>query len=646
MALPSNVSYGTVVGRFMRAVADGPDPDRDPDGIPLEGLTLRFQPSATVFKNLTAAPPVTIIADTIQATTDADGYVIGPDGGRGVRLLATDDPDLDPTGWTWRVTVSGPSIQSMSLSFLLPADATVDLTSVVPVPSNPGSSLPQWEVAVAATEAARDEAVLARDEAVAAAEAAEAAQAEMATKGRVISSPTKPPVEANALWVDTGDGNKPHQGVDLGSEPATNLATNPSFETGGAVVEVRRNLLLNPQMLTATDWDPGAGVTITPTSAGLQVDTTADQAVGASMVYNNAQIPVAESESLIGAFTEVTVPVGYPALTFKALQRIYGTTVVDAGGPTITVGPGETKAIPAAAATAISGSTDSRLIITPSESSIPVGARFILRNAIVEKSTIPGPYFDGGYSPDPDLTPTWVGAVGASASVLRATPVSGSSLNPSNNANVFQSSQWASTGARSLRISPVGSGSMTYATAVPTGFTAGRTYTIMAKVRLEEAQSGTLHGRARSIYTGFDTANFAQAPNEAGVHEVRITVTAKSGGTTLVLYNGSTSTDVWWDDLCIVEGNYEGPFFDGGMLGCSWEGTPGASPSVYLGPSWVEVRDRGIVDLEARLLTGTGSPEGVVAARVGTLYTRTDGTPGATLYVKESGTGTTGWAAK
>lgn len=43
---------------------------------------------------------------------------------------------------------------------------------------------------------------------------------------------------------------------------------------------------------------------------------------------------------------------------------------------------------------------------------------------------------------------------------------------------------------------------------------------------------------------------------------------------------------------------------------------------------------------------GTGSPEGVLAAPVGSMYTRTDGGAGTTLYVKESGTGNTGWVAK
>jgi hypothetical protein len=43
---------------------------------------------------------------------------------------------------------------------------------------------------------------------------------------------------------------------------------------------------------------------------------------------------------------------------------------------------------------------------------------------------------------------------------------------------------------------------------------------------------------------------------------------------------------------------------------------------------------------------GAGTPEGAVTARVGSLYLRSDGGAGTTLYVKESGTGNTGWAAK
>lgn len=44
--------------------------------------------------------------------------------------------------------------------------------------------------------------------------------------------------------------------------------------------------------------------------------------------------------------------------------------------------------------------------------------------------------------------------------------------------------------------------------------------------------------------------------------------------------------------------------------------------------------------------SGSGSPEGSITAAIGSLWTRTDGGASTTLYVKESGTGNTGWVAK
>jgi len=53
----------------------------------------------------------------------------------------------------------------------------------------------------------------------------------------------------------------------------------------------------------------------------------------------------------------------------------------------------------------------------------------------------------------------------------------------------------------------------------------------------------------------------------------------------------------------------------------------------------------GTVTSSRRILTGTSSPEGAVTAPVGTIYIRTDGGAGTSVYFKESGTGNTGWVA-
>lgn len=63
---------------------------------------------------------------------------------------------------------------------------------------------------------------------------------------------------------------------------------------------------------------------------------------------------------------------------------------------------------------------------------------------------------------------------------------------------------------------------------------------------------------------------------------------------------------------------------------------------------WLEEQMEIIKDSfsEQERYAGDGSPEGVVEAPVGALYQRWDGGAGTTLYVKESGSGNTGWVAK
>lgn len=75
-----------------------------------------------------------------------------------------------------------------------------------------------------------------------------------------------------------------------------------------------------------------------------------------------------------------------------------------------------------------------------------------------------------------------------------------------------------------------------------------------------------------------------------------------------------------------------------------------SAPEVYSHRDQTELRriiEQALNRIEnTGVLSGTGTPESVVAAPVGTLFRRLDGGAGTSLYVKESGTGTTGWAAK
>lgn len=59
-----------------------------------------------------------------------------------------------------------------------------------------------------------------------------------------------------------------------------------------------------------------------------------------------------------------------------------------------------------------------------------------------------------------------------------------------------------------------------------------------------------------------------------------------------------------------------------------------------------ELSGYGYVPPDVEIFSGSGSPEGVVTASAGCLYLNTDGGTNTTMWVKESGSGATGWTAK
>lgn len=76
--------------------------------------------------------------------------------------------------------------------------------------------------------------------------------------------------------------------------------------------------------------------------------------------------------------------------------------------------------------------------------------------------------------------------------------------------------------------------------------------------------------------------------------------------------------------------------FDGGTTGIILDNP--AMEDIYYG---------GRTDANGvRELSGTGSPEGIVTAPLGSVFRRIDGGPNETLYVKEKGTDNLGWGAK
>lgn len=105
-----------------------------------------------------------------------------------------------------------------------------------------------------------------------------------------------------------------------------------------------------------------------------------------------------------------------------------------------------------------------------------------------------------------------------------------------------------------------------------------------------------------------------------------ITLTPNYGGPGnfggLHLGSGSAAPDVWWSR----HGDYPALITDVPIHGTTfYAGNSSAAPK------WT---------------SGTGTPEGVVSAAIGSLFSRIDGGASGCLYVKQSGTSNTGWVAK
>jgi hypothetical protein len=111
MPLPPGLSTVTVTGTY-----------KHPDGTPLKGKLL-FTPEPAI---LTSATHGTLLLGTVEATPDAEGDI-------SVTLLATDDADVTPTGWTYRVQERWYDAPGRSYPLALPAAApAVDLADVAP----------------------------------------------------------------------------------------------------------------------------------------------------------------------------------------------------------------------------------------------------------------------------------------------------------------------------------------------------------------------------------------------------------------------------------------------------------------------------------------------------------------------------------
>jgi len=211
------------------------------------------------------------------------------------------------------------------------------------------------------------------------------------------------------------------------------------------------------------------------------------------------------------------------------------------------------------------------------------------------------PHFDGSTSAAGDISYAWVGQANNSASIMRGTGVAG--LGQMSSGPAIQSSEWSASGTKSIRIFSNYRGFDTYTTlggdgatgVMRLGMQAGMTYTLVWKTRLSKTLTniGTQTRWGRPVFFATNPQGlYIETPlgtaptNAPGVYPNRdtFTVPATATQTFIRLYNGTSGGDngeIWYDDLMLVEGTYQGDFLNPDQNAfVKWDGTAHASTSV------------------------------------------------------------------
>lgn len=172
----------------------------------------------------------------------------------------------------------------------------------------------------------------------------------------------------------------------------------------------------------------------------------------------------------------------------------------------------------------------------------------------------------------------------------------------------------------------------------------GSSYMNIDSMECEELTDGNLHDAiiryknvANSSTLRFNIGTIsAYKANPTGQAVIHMVNSPQGGSFKVNIYGGIADTG---DYTNVIQDDHGSISFAVGDAPNQWSNRPiaykpgsGVSGSVGVGL--------------AQILCGANNPESAVAASVGTIYLRSGGGASTTLYVKESGTGNTGWVAK
>jgi hypothetical protein len=128
VALPSDLSLVDIIGTYV-----------DYNGDPIVG-TIEFTATTRV---VSGATHTAVLPDPVIGKLDASGQLKAADGVAPLKILATDDPDGNPVGWTWSVLEKFTGRTAVPFNLAAPSlGGSIDLPSASPTtpPVIPGGT--------------------------------------------------------------------------------------------------------------------------------------------------------------------------------------------------------------------------------------------------------------------------------------------------------------------------------------------------------------------------------------------------------------------------------------------------------------------------------------------------------------------------
>lgn len=393
---------------------------------------------------------------------------------------------------------------------------------------------------------------------------------------------------------------------------ATNMLTNPSMESTGAPAVQRTNLHTNPSVEVEPvnfEWDNGAagtgGTTTSARTPGEGRDGGASfrktWTVGETSASSSANMRILGDDFGTGSPT-VLPNTEYTASVYVKLGGLSSNLrltmlEMDAGGGFVstTQGPPNGAAVGEWFRLSVTKTTGAatakvRFVLQVSgNQQWPLGGTWDVDQFLLEASAGAMPYFDGSTPPDSDFTAAWTGAPNASPSTLTATPVVGTGSQ--GGARLNSSTQWAASGARSLRMvrSSTATTWTTPVNVLPN--VNGTTYEVVGTLR-SDADVGSIGvqiDRATGNFRILDVTVNNETKQFRGQY-----IGNGSGSPRLALYMTSdfaVGESLWLDDVMVSQVSglayFDGDTADVGVDSYTWTGTPNASTS-----TWERLYDR------------------------------------------------------